>query len=281
LIVLDGRPIAKRIRSDVKLAAEKFRHDGIIPTLAVVVPTNDGMADAYVRAIVKGAMACAVEARIIKLPQPSTTELIAKEINKLAEDDSVHGIILQTPLPEGTKIDDLAMLIPPAKDVDGVSPTSAGQTLFGQQAFAPATAEAVLAILEEYKIPLEGKHAVIVGRSRVVGKPVAHLLIEKHATVTISHSRTKDIRHFTKQAEVLVVAVGSPGLIKSKDISPDVVVIDVGINVTDSGELVGDVSPDVASVAAALTPVPGGVGPVTTAIILQHTITAVGLHLIR
>jgi methylenetetrahydrofolate dehydrogenase (NADP+)/methenyltetrahydrofolate cyclohydrolase len=182
--------------------------------------------------------------------------------------------MLQTPLPEGALLADLARAIPAGKDVDGASPESLGRVTAGLPAFAPATAEAVLALLDYYQVELHGRHAVVVGRSVVVGKPVAHLLLDRHATVTISHSRTADLAAITRQADVLVVAAGRAGLIGPGHVSAGATVIDVGTNVTDDGRLAGDVDPAVAGVAAALSPVPGGVGPVTTALLLRHVVEA-------
>ena len=158
--------------------------------------------------------------------------------------------------------------------MDGASPESLGRLTAGLPAFAPATAEAVLALLDYYQVELHGRHAVVVGRSVVVGKPVAHLLLDRHATVTISHSRTADLAAITRQADVLVVAAGRASLIGPEHVSPGATVIDVGTNVTDAGRLAGDVDPAVAGVAAALSPVPGGVGPVTTALLLRHVVEA-------
>jgi methylenetetrahydrofolate dehydrogenase (NADP+) / methenyltetrahydrofolate cyclohydrolase len=193
---------------------------------------------------------------------------------QLADDPEVHGVILQTPLPGGANLAGLAAAIPPAKDVDGASPESLGRLVAGLPAFAPATAEAVLAVLDHYEVELRGRHAVVVGRSVVVGKPVAHLLLDRHATVTVCHSRTPDLAAFTRQADVLVAAVGRATLIGPGHVSPGTTVIDVGTNAVDGG-LAGDVDPAVAGVdRVALTPVPGGVGPVTTALLLRHVVTA-------
>jgi methylenetetrahydrofolate dehydrogenase (NADP+)/methenyltetrahydrofolate cyclohydrolase len=193
---------------------------------------------------------------------------------QLADDPEVHGIIAATPLPAGASLAGLAAAIPSAKDVDGASPESLGRLAAGLPAFAPATAEAVLGLLDHYGVELRGRHAVVVGRSVVVGKPAAHLLLDRHATVTICHSRTADLAAFTRQADVLVAAAGRAGLIGPGHVSPGTTVIDVGTNVTPGGGLAGDVDPAVAGVAAALTPVPGGVGPVTTALLLSHVVQA-------
>ena len=199
---------------------------------------------------------------------------IEAQLSALSGDPTVDGIILQTPLPSGVRLAELAGVIDPAKDVDGANPLSLGRLMTGLPAFAPATASAVLALLDHYEIPLAGRHTVVVGRSAVVGKPVAHLLLDRNATVTICHSRTRDLAAITRQAEVLVVAAGRVGLIGASHVTPGATVIDVGTNASTDGGLVGDVDVSVTEVAAALTPVPGGVGPVTTALLLRHVTDA-------
>jgi len=214
-------------------------------------------------------------ARLADLGPGATAGQLAGQLGELAADPGVHGIILQTPLPAGVRADDLAPLIPPGKDVDGASPLSAGRLLAGLPAFAPATAAAVLKLLDAYEVPLAGSHAVVVGRSMVVGKPAAHLLLARNATVTICHSRTRDLPAITRQADVLVAAIGRPRFLGAAHVRPGAVVVDVGTTPDASGALTGDVDADaVRAVAGALTPVPGGVGPVTTATLLQHTVTA-------
>jgi methylenetetrahydrofolate dehydrogenase (NADP+)/methenyltetrahydrofolate cyclohydrolase len=272
--LLDGKSVAEAIRLDVAKLAGEQREAGTVPTLAIIVATDDPQAAWYVRSIVKAAKSCYIEAKVIQFPADATTENIAEAIHDQANDDAVHGIILQTPLPTGVNIDALLPLIPIAKDIDGASPESAGRLSFGLPCFVPATAEAVMVLLEKYAVETAGKHAVIVGRSRVVGKPVAQLLLAAHATVTIAHSRTPDLASLTTEADILVVAAGKPHLIEPDQVKPEAVVIDVGTNVTPENQLVGDVDSRVAE-HASLSPVPGGVGPVTTAIILQHTVTAV------
>lgn len=274
MLDIDGRPVAKHIRETARASAEALRERGVVPTLAIIAATSDEGAWWYVRTLEKTATTAGIDVRIKELPTDATTEIIAEAIRQQAEDPAVHGILLQTPLPHDVNIDDLLELIPPEKDVDGANPVSAGRLLYGTAAFAPATAEAVLVLLDHYKIPLDGKRITVIGRSRIVGKPVAHLLLARDATVTVCHSRTVDIKAHMQDAEVLLAAVGKPKLITKDMVLPGAYVIDVGTNVVDD-QLVGDVDPAVAEVAAGLTPVPGGVGPVTTALILQHTIAAV------
>jgi methylenetetrahydrofolate dehydrogenase (NADP+) / methenyltetrahydrofolate cyclohydrolase len=266
---LPGRELAARIGASTSAQAAELAGDGRQPRLAVVTATSDEASAWYVRSIAnaaaKAGIACDVYATV--------AEDLTATLTRLAGNPEVHGVMLQTPLPGDARLADLATAIPTAKDVDGASPESLGRLMAGLPAFAPATAEAVLALLDHYQVELRGQHAVVVGRSVVVGKPVAHLLLDRDATVTICHSRTADLPAITRQADVLVVAAGRPGLIGRGHVSSDTVVIDVGTNATPDGGLAGDVDPAVAEVAA-LTPVPGGVGPVTTALLLRHVAQA-------
>jgi methylenetetrahydrofolate dehydrogenase (NADP+)/methenyltetrahydrofolate cyclohydrolase len=271
---LSGRELAASLRARTTESAAALTAAGAPPRLAVVIATADESSAWYVRSIAKAAAAVGIVCDIVDLGATATAEEIRAALRRLGEDDAVHGIILQTPLPTGVDVADLAAAIPPAKDVDGANPASLGRLASGLPAFPPATAEAVLALLDHHGVALAGRHAVVVGRSTVVGKPAAHLLLDRHATVTICHSRTSDLAAITRQADVLVAAVGRPGLIAPEHVTPATVVIDVGTNPTADGGLVGDVDPAVAEKAAGLTPVPGGVGPVTTALLLQHTVRA-------
>ena len=269
---LSGRELAKTIRAAAAAEAAELAQAGRQPRLAVVTATDDGGSAAYVRSI---ANAAAREGIACDVSRTTTAAGIAAMLAQLADDPEVHGVMLQTPLPDGANLAGLATVIPSAKDVDGASPESLGRLVAGLPAFAPATAEAVLALLDHYQVELRGRHAVVVGRSVVVGKPVAHLLLDRHATVTICHSRTADLAAITRQADVLVAAVGRAGLIGPGHVSPGTTVIDVGTNATPDGGLAGDVDPAVAAIdGVALTPVPGGVGPVTTALLLRHVVAA-------
>jgi methylenetetrahydrofolate dehydrogenase (NADP+)/methenyltetrahydrofolate cyclohydrolase len=268
---LSGRELARQLRAAVAVRAAALAKEGRQPRLAVVTANDDGGSAAYVRSIANAAARSGIACDVART---TTAAGITATLAQLADDPEVHGIILQTPLPEGANLADLATAIPLAKDVDGASPESLGRLVARLPAFAPATAEAVLALLDHYGVELLGRHAVVVGRSVVVGKPVAHLLLDRHATVTICHSRTADLPAITRQADVLVAAVGRTGLIGPGGVSPGTTVIDVGTNATPGGGLAGDVDPAVAEVAAGLTPVPGGVGPVTTALLLSHVVEA-------
>ncbi|WP_433518141.1 bifunctional 5,10-methylenetetrahydrofolate dehydrogenase/5,10-methenyltetrahydrofolate cyclohydrolase [Nonomuraea sp. CA-143628] len=271
---LTGKELAAAIRAETaaRVAA------GPQPKLAVVVATADEASLWYVRSIAKAAAGVGIAFDLADLGPETTSTEIRETLERLSADPDVHGVILQTPLPRGASAQELAAAIDPAKDVDGANPLSLGRLAAGLPAFAPATAAAVLALLDHYGVELAGRRAVVVGRSTVVGKPLAHLLLDRNATVTVCHSRTRDLPSVTSTAEVLVAAVGRAGLIGAEHVAPGAVVIDVGTNPTEDGGLAGDVDPTaVADRAGALTPVPGGVGPVTTALLLRHTAQSAGL----
>ena len=271
MTALGGRELASAIRAAAAAQAAELTAADRQPRLAVVSATDDEASAWYVRSLANAAGKEGIACDVLRT---TTANGITATLAQLADDPEVHGVILQTPLPDGASLPALAAVIPLAKDVDGASPESLGRLMAGLPAFAPATAAAVLALLDYYQVELSGRHAVVVGRSVVVGKPVAHLLLDRNATVTICHSRTADLPAITRQADVLVVAAGRAGLIGPGHVSPGTTVIDVGTNATAGGGLAGDVDPAVAGVAAALTPVPGGVGPVTTALLLRHVVEA-------
>jgi methylenetetrahydrofolate dehydrogenase (NADP+) / methenyltetrahydrofolate cyclohydrolase len=248
---------------------------GIAVRLAVVTATRDESAAWYVRSLVTAAAKLGIGCDVSDLGPDAMPERIADVLAALSADASAHGIILQTPLPPAVRLADLAGAIDPAKDVDGASPLSLGRLTAGLPAYAPATAEAVLTLLDHHGVEVAGRRAVVVGRSVVVGKPLGLLLLARDATVTICHSRTRDLAQITSQAEILIAAAGRPGLITAGNVSPGAIVIDVGTNATADGGLVGDVdAASVTTVAGALSPVPGGVGPVTTAQLLSNTVSA-------
>ncbi|MEV6985846.1 bifunctional 5,10-methylenetetrahydrofolate dehydrogenase/5,10-methenyltetrahydrofolate cyclohydrolase [Sphaerisporangium sp. NPDC051017] len=273
--VLSGKELAAAIRTQTAAKAAELSAAGTPPKLAVVVATADESSAWYVRSIAKAAEKVSITCDIFDLGPDAADTDIRHTLDALCADESVHGIILQTPLPDGVNAQEVALSICFDKDIDGANPLSLGRLAAGLPAFAPATAEAVVRILDYHKVELSGQHVAMVGRSTVVGKPAAHLLLDKNATVTVCHSRTKDLAAVTSTADIVVAAVGRAGLITAEHVAPGAVVVDVGTNPTDDGGLVGDV--DAASVnerAGALTPVPGGVGPVTTALLLHHTIQA-------
>ena len=267
---LSGRELAASIRGAVAEAAAGLAAAGRPPRLAVVTATDDEASAWYVRTLARAAGQAGIACDLVEVGADG----IRPALKALSGDPAVHGILLPTPLPGGARLAELAAFIDPGKDVDGANPVSLGRLLTGLPAFAPTTAAAVLALLDHHSVALSGRRAVVVGRSAVVGKPVAQLLLARDATVTVCHSRTRDLAVVTATAEVLVVAAGRAGLIGPSFVAPGAVVVDVGTNATASGGLLGDVDPSVADVAGALSPVPGGVGPVTTALLLRHVVEA-------
>ncbi|RBM18294.1 bifunctional 5,10-methylene-tetrahydrofolate dehydrogenase/5,10-methylene-tetrahydrofolate cyclohydrolase [Prauserella sp. PE36] len=271
--VVSGTGLARDLRAEVTSAAADLTAAGNPPQLAVVVATADESTAWYVRSIRGAATKTGIRCSVVDLGPDAPPSRIGATLSALSADPEVHGIMLQTPLPDGARFADLTASISPEKDVDGANPVSLGRLGAGLTAFAPATAAAVLALLDHYEVPLAGRHAVVVGRSTVVGKPAAQLLLRRDATVTVCHRHTSDLAEHTARADVLVVAVGRTGLITAEHVRPGAMVIDVGTNPTDDGGLAGDVdAAAVSGLAGGLTPVPGGVGPVTTALLLRHTV---------
>lgn len=275
--LLEGRKSATAIRDETAAVAEGLRAAGVVPTLALVLATADESAAWYTRAITRAGEKVGVDVRVERLADDASSADVRSTLQRLSVDAGVHGIILQTPLPPGVDGVEAAGDIAPEKDVDGANPLSLGRLTAGRPAFAPATAAAVMRLLDDHGVALSGRRVVVVGRSLVVGKPVAMLLLARDATVTICHSRTADLAARTAEAEVLVAAVGRPRMLGAEHVGQGAVVIDVGTTPDENGSLVGDV--DTAAVtgrAGAVTPVPGGVGPVTTALLLLNTVTAAG-----
>ncbi len=274
---LDGKDLAASLRAQAADAVATAAAGGTTVRLAIVTATEDESAAWYVRSLTGAAARARIECEVTELGAGAAAGRIAAVLARLSASTAVHGIILQTPVPPGATAAELAEAIDPAKDVDGANPVSLGRLTAGLPAFAPATAEAVVRLLDFHGIELSGRRAVVVGRSPVVGKPVAQLLLARDATVTICHSRTPDLAAVTSEADVLVAAAGRPGLITAAHVRPGAVVVDVGTSTVGDGGLVGDAGAAVSEVAGALSPVPGGVGPVTTAqLLLATTAAAVG-----
>jgi methylenetetrahydrofolate dehydrogenase (NADP+) / methenyltetrahydrofolate cyclohydrolase len=271
--LIDGRGIAAALNADTTAAVTAL---GRPPVLTIVLPTADESSAWYVRSIRRAAEKVGIDCRVDELADPDRAG-IEDRLAALSADPAVDGIMCQTPLPAGVRLEDVGARIDPAKDVDGANPTSLGRLAAGLPAFAPATAAAVMEILRADGVALAGRRVVVVGRSLVVGKPVALLLLAENATVTVCHSRTDDLPGVCREADVLVAAVGRAGLVTADHVKPGAIVVDVGINPTPDGGIVGDVdAAAVEPVAGALTPVPGGVGPVTTALLLAQTARAAG-----
>jgi methylenetetrahydrofolate dehydrogenase (NADP+)/methenyltetrahydrofolate cyclohydrolase len=269
MTLLDGRPLAAEIRAAAGEEASLLE-----PVLAAVVATDDPATGWYAGSIAGAAAATGIELREVRLP-PADVSGVLRRLDELSADPSVDGIICLTPLPGGLTLAEAGERIAAGKDVDGASPTSLGRLAAGLPAFAPATAQAVMELLRHAGTPLEGADAAVVGRSTVVGKPLALLLLAAHATVTVCHTRTRELEETTRRAGVLVAAAGRAELIGAAHVRPGAVVIDVGTNEAPDGGMVGDVdTAAVEPIAGLVTPVPGGVGPVTTAVLLRNVVTA-------
>jgi len=268
--LLEGRPVADRIRAhSLERAAAVTRHAGRRPRLAIVLFDPDGAAGVYARSLSRAATAGGVEPQLVTPPAERTA--VAAALSALNQDPAVAGIVVAQPLPSGLEPGRVLGMIDPGKDVDGATAVNAGRLSRNEAALAPATALGVLALLRAYAIPLAGRRAVVVGRSSVVGRPVAQLLLAADATVTICHSRTPDLGAETRRAQVLVVAAGRPDLVTPEMVTPEAVVLDCGITSVD-GTVRGDVAEGVREVAAAVSPVPGGVGPLTAAMLISQTL---------
>jgi methylenetetrahydrofolate dehydrogenase (NADP+)/methenyltetrahydrofolate cyclohydrolase len=274
-MLIDGKKIAEELRGELTGRIAALAGAGVVPGLTIVVATADESTAWYVRSLVRAAGKLGIRAGTVELPTDSDAGTIRDTLARSAADPQVHGVICQTPLPGDLRLEDVGGAIPPEVDVDGANPVSLGLLASGSaDAFPPATAAAVLRILKHEGVPLAGRRAVVIGRSNVVGKPAALMLLAEHATVTVCHSRTTDLPAVAREADVLVAAVGRAGMITADYVRPGAVVIDVGTNATPDGGLVGDVdTAAVAEVAGAITPVPGGVGPVTTMLLMSHVVT--------
>jgi methylenetetrahydrofolate dehydrogenase (NADP+)/methenyltetrahydrofolate cyclohydrolase len=268
-VMMEGPPLAARIRGEVASDVRELGRVG----LATVLVGDDPASQVYIRHKHEAAQAAGIEAIDHRLPADIAQDELLALVAELNADDRVDGILVQLPLPGHLDEDIVIGSVAPTKDVDGFHPLNAGRLYLGKPQFVPATPLGVLALLDEHDIRLEGAHAVVIGRSEIVGKPAAHLLLGRHATVTLCHSRTADLGFHTRQADVLVVAVGRPAVVTPEMVKKGAAVVDVGINRTETG-LVGDVDPAVAERAGFLTPVPGGVGPMTIAMLLRNTVQA-------
>ncbi len=269
--LLSGAPIATEIRASVKddVAAYKRRF-GHAPALAVVIVGRDAPSIVYLEQILRSCRNVGIGGQLIEMPGRVSAAGLRDRIRELNDDPLVHGIIVQMPLPKRIPLSAVLDTLDPEKDIDGIHPTNAGLLTLGYDGFLPTTAHAAVEILKRSDIPIAGRNTVVIGRSNVVGKPAALLLLREHATVTVCHSRTRDLAAVVRRAEIVVVAAGKPGLVTGDMLKRGAVVVDVGINLV-GDRIVGDVDMDSARpVASAITPVPGGVGPVTNALLLTH-----------
>ncbi|HEI9228172.1 TPA: bifunctional methylenetetrahydrofolate dehydrogenase/methenyltetrahydrofolate cyclohydrolase FolD, partial [Staphylococcus aureus] len=273
--ILDGKQIAKDYRQGLQDQVEALKEKGFTPKLSVILVGNDGASQSYVRSKKKAAEKIGMISEIVHLEETATEEEVLNELNRLNNDDSVSGILVQVPLPKQVSEQKILEAINPEKDVDGFHPINIGKLYIDEQTFVPCTPLGIMEILKHADIDLEGKNAVVIGRSHIVGQPVSKLLLQKNASVTILHSRSKDMASYLKDADVIVSAVGKPGLVTKDVVKEGAVIIDVGNTPDENGKLKGDVDYDaVKEIAGAITPVPGGVGPLTITMVLNNTFLA-------
>ena len=281
--LLEGKVFAAKLKEEAAKKAQELKAKyGITPGLAVIIVGENPASQVYVRNKHKACTELGFYSEGVELPAATTREELLAEIQRLNNDEKIHGILVQLPLPKELQPYESEVLeaINPLKDVDGFHPVNVGRLVTGQKALVPCTPHGCLRMLELAEIPVEGANAVIIGRSNIVGKPMLHLLLGKNATVTICHSRTKNLAEITRQADILVAAVGKPGFVTADMVKPGAAVIDVGINRIAPKKLVGDVDFEaVKEVAGAITPVPGGVGLLTIAMLMQNTVEAARLQL--
>ena len=273
--IISGKELAARIKQRVSSQVEELTTGGVNPCLAVVLVGDDPASAVYVRGKESDCRECGIESRMLRLPADTTQDQLLEQLKQLAEDRSVHGILVQLPLP--AQIDEQAVIaaIPPEKDVDGFSPVNVGRMMIGEECFLPCTPAGCIEMLKSTGMPIAGKRAVVLGRSNIVGKPAAMLLLRENATVTICHSKTENLAQLCGEADILVAAIGKAKFVTGDMVKPGAVVIDVGINRDENGKLCGDVDFAAAEQKASfITPVPGGVGLMTRAMLLVNTIQA-------
>lgn len=273
--ILDGKAVSLKVKESVKVRADELKKFGVEPTLAVVLVGEDKASQTYVRAKEKACNEYGIKSVAHRLSENTTQNELLALINVLNLDDSIHGILVQLPLPKHIDTNVVLAAIDPRKDVDGFHAVNVGKLVSGLDGFVPCTPLGVMEILKEYGIEVAGLNAVVIGRSNIVGKPMANLLLNASATVTVTHSKTKNLKEICKNADLIVAAIGKPFFLKADMVKDGAVVVDVGINRLDDGTLVGDVDFDeVAPKCSYITPVPGGVGPMTIAMLLNNTILA-------
>ncbi|OIK10134.1 bifunctional methylenetetrahydrofolate dehydrogenase/methenyltetrahydrofolate cyclohydrolase FolD [Bacillus sp. MUM 13] len=273
--LINGKEIAQSVRNGISEEVEQLREKGIIPGLAVILVGDNQASRTYVKNKQKACQELGIHSVLIELPDKLTQAELSGKIQELNEDSSIHGILVQLPLPPHIREKEIIETISPEKDADGFHPINIGRMMTGQDAFLPCTPHGIMVMLEHIGYEIEGKHAVIVGRSNIVGKPAGQLFLNKNATVTYCHSKTKNLPFYTRQADILVAAVGIRDTITADHVKEGAVVIDVGMNRNDEGKLCGDVSfEEVSRKASYITPVPKGVGPMTIAMLLKNTVKA-------
>lgn len=272
---IEGKKLAAQIKQNMAAEVQALKARGIVPCLAVILVGNDPASATYVRGKERDCAECGIFSRMVYLPAETTQPELLRVVDELAKDPAVHGILVQLPLPEQIDAQAVIDAIPPEKDVDGFTPVNVGRMMIGEACFLPCTPAGVMEMLRATGVPAAGKRAVVLGRSNIVGKPAALLLLRENATVTICHSRTENLKEVCAQADILVSAVGRAGFVTGDMVKPGAVVIDVGINVGPDGKLCGDVVYDEAAKKAAwISPVPGGVGLMTRAMLMVNTVEA-------
>nr|WP_026217389.1 bifunctional methylenetetrahydrofolate dehydrogenase/methenyltetrahydrofolate cyclohydrolase [Streptococcus ovis] len=278
---IDGKNLAAKKQAELADKTTQLKEKtGLVPGLVVILVGDDSASQVYVRNKERSALAAGFRSQVVRLPESTTQEELLALIERYNRDSSWHGILVQLPLPKHIDEEKVLFAISPDKDVDGFHPTNMGKFWSGHPVMIPSTPAGIMEMFKEYGIELEGKHAVVIGRSNIVGKPMAQLLMDANATVTIAHSRTKDLASVARQADILVVAIGRAKFITKEFVKEGAVVIDVGMNRDENGKLCGDVDFDsVAAVASYLTPVPGGVGPMTITMLLEQTFEAAKVSL--
>ncbi|ANU11151.1 bifunctional methylenetetrahydrofolate dehydrogenase/methenyltetrahydrofolate cyclohydrolase [Planococcus antarcticus DSM 14505] len=271
--LIDGKAVSQKIKIQVKERVEKLAQQGIIPGLAVVLVGENSASLTYVKNKKKTCEALGMRSDLHQFPDSLTEQELLTKIDELNKDPHIHGILVQLPLPKQIDEFEVISAISPEKDVDGFHPISVGNMMIGKEAFLPCTPRGIMELLAHYGIDPAGKHAVVIGRSNIVGKPIGQLLLQRDATVTYCHSKTKDLANFTVQADILIAAIGRAKFIDHTFIKPGAVIVDVGMNRDNSGKLCGDVDfEDVQETAGFVTPVPGGVGPMTIAMLMGNTL---------
>ncbi len=273
--IINGKELAKKVRKELRKEVNKLKENGIIPKLAVIMVGEDPGSQVYVRNKSKACEKVGIEFQEFLFDANTTEQVLLDTIKKLNNDNTINGILLQSPVPKHIDINKAFRTISPEKDVDGFNPINVGNLTIGEDAFISCTPYGIVKMLEEYNIETEGKNAVILGRSNIVGKPMIQCMLNKNSTVTVCHSRTKNIEEVTKNADILIAAIGKPKFVKENMVKTGAVVIDVGINRLEDGTICGDVDYDgIFEKASYITPVPGGVGPMTIAMLLTNVIKA-------
>lgn len=274
--LIDGKLISQQIKDELKEEVAQFKAEGIDICLAVIQVGNDPASSVYVRNKKKACAYIGVESRSYELPEETSEEELIKLVEELNADESVNGILVQLPVPDHIDEDKIIRTISPDKDVDGFHPASVGRLWIGEKGFLSCTPAGIIQLLKRSNISIEGKECVIIGRSNIVGKPMAALLLRENGTVTVAHSRTKDLKEVAKRADILIVAIGKERFITSEYVKEDAVVIDVGMHRDEANHLCGDVDfADVEPHSSAITPVPGGVGPMTIAMLMNNCVETV------